>query len=179
MNTKLFGTGSPPRYLPISPRLPELSSPGALSICAKFIRLPSVCVAIMAAPSCCSSKSAYRVLKGLALAMQQRSECSQLLTWLWLTAPIMKRPVSPLPHPISVSTISTPFIMSVCLLKPNFLNETLKLDKMKSQSVHFSPLIYSNSKQRKLRVRVQSRWLMFNITDRQCTFSGISCRRLK
>lgn len=95
MNTKLFGTGSPPRYLPISPRLPEPSSPGALSICAKFIRLPSVCVAIMAAPSCCSSKSSYGLQRPCTGA-REACECSQLR--LWLTALIMKRPV-PHPHP--------------------------------------------------------------------------------
>lgn len=71
INTKLFGTGRLPQELPISPRLPELSSPGPLSICAKFIRLPSVCVAIMAAPSWCSSKGAHG-LQRLAQTLQRR-----------------------------------------------------------------------------------------------------------
>lgn len=91
INTKRFETGRPPRELPISLWLPELSSPGPLSICAKFIRLPSVCAAIMAAPSCCSSKGAHR-LQSLAQTLQRR--VSVLSYWLWLTAPLLKRPVT-------------------------------------------------------------------------------------
>lgn len=80
INTKLFGTGRLPQELPISPRLPELFSPGPLSICAKFIRLPSVCVVIMAAPSCCSSKGAHEGAPKLCTDAAEACECSQLLT---------------------------------------------------------------------------------------------------
>lgn len=76
INTKLFGIGRLPQELPISPQLPELSSPGPLSICAKFIRLLSVCVAIMAAPSCCSSKGPPKPCTDAA----EVCVCSQLLT---------------------------------------------------------------------------------------------------
>lgn len=58
-----------------SPSASKLSSPGELSICAKFIRHPSVFVAIMAAPSCCSSKSAYG-LWGPGAGAVEAFECS-------------------------------------------------------------------------------------------------------
>lgn len=139
INSKLFGSGRLPQELPISPPLPEPSSPGPLSICAKFIRLPSVCVAIMAAPSCCSSKRAHG-LQSLAQTLQRR--VSVLSYWLWLTALFLKRPVAPSHLWISEPSISTSFIMfTVCLL--NYMCQRERAFPVKSHTARFCiPLFF-------------------------------------
>lgn len=69
----------PRTYQSLPAWLPELPSPRPLSICVKFIRLHSVCVAIMAAPSCRCSKRAYGLQRPCTDAAEA-CECSQLLT---------------------------------------------------------------------------------------------------
>lgn len=103
-----------PGTYPSPPWLPEPSSSGALSICSKFIRLPSVCVAIMAAPSCCSSESSYgfqRPCRGAAETLLTLADCSHHER----TSP----PSRSKSFLISASSISTSSIMfPVCLLNP-------------------------------------------------------------
>lgn len=111
-----------------SPPASRVAQHGALSICIKFIRLPSVYVAIMAAPSCCSSKSAYG-LWGPGAGAAKARECSQ---WLTLAAGShYEKTRVPRQLRISAFKINTSLIVSLFSLLNTICQFNLKLDKKK------------------------------------------------
>lgn len=87
----------------------------AVSICLKFIRLPSVYVAIIVASSCCCSKRGLRVLEDLAAAdsgsvsvSAEERHVSVLSVWRWQSAPhIIKRPMPSFDCPEHIPAIAS------------------------------------------------------------------------